>query len=156
MGKIDKVSPAKEGYYTSMLDPTRFWADRGLNVRTSLIPLGDEGDPKTPGIGVLDIKAGPGDRLRGRHIHFCDAINLVVEGALYMDGVWFRPGQASIVPADYEYGDAVAGPDGVRFLEMFSDIGKATPRFVEPEDQAFYEKLHGDPFAKVLPVTRGA
>jgi hypothetical protein len=129
--------------FTSIRDESLEWLTRGLNVRISLVSLGELLDPASPVAAVIDVAAGPGDRLRGRHAHPTDAINLVLDGAMYMDGVWLRPGQAKIVPAGTDYGDALAGPEGVRFLEIFARAVGAVPEFFDPEDQAYYQEVHG-------------
>jgi len=129
--------------FTSMADESLTWLTRGLNVRISMLGLGPLADPTTPVAAVVDVYPGPGDRMRGRHSHSRDAINLVIEGAMYMDGVWLRPGQAKVIPAGTDYGDALVGPRGVKFLEIFSELSGATPEFFDPEDQTYYEQVHG-------------
>jgi hypothetical protein len=129
--------------YTSIYDEGLEWLTRGLNARTSVITLGELGDERAPGIGVIHCLAGPGDRLRARHAHAVDAINLVIDGAMYMDGVWLRPGQAKVVPAGQDYGDALVGPDGVRFLEIFAEVRGAFPQFHDAADQEYFEMVHG-------------
>jgi hypothetical protein len=129
--------------FTSIHDDSLTWLTRGLNVRISMVALGPLSDPASPAAGVIDAFPGPGDRLRSRHAHPTDAINLVLDGAMYMDGVWLRPGQAKIVPADAEYGDALTGPHGVKFLEIFVSLSGAVPAFIDPADQAYYQEAHG-------------
>lgn len=130
--------------YTSMHDPSLAWITRGLNANIMPIVLGAAGDPDAPSPVLIDVAPGPGDRLRGMHHHPTDAVNLVIEGAMYMDGVWLRPGQAKVVPAHTAYGDALVGPDGVKFIEIFAGAKGAIPTFTDPEDQAYYEAVHGD------------
>src|SRR3546814_3542807 len=77
-----------------------------MKARTCTISRGPDGDKDSPVAAIVWLNSGPGDPLRGRHAHSCDAINLVVQGGMYMDGIWLRPGQAKIVPADTNYGDA--------------------------------------------------
>src|SRR3546814_20357086 len=77
---------------------------------------------------IVWCNSGPGDPLRGRHAHACDAINLVVQGGMYMDGIWLRPGQAKIVPADTNYGDATVSGEGCIFLEIFGELRRASCR----------------------------
>lgn len=127
--------------YTHLTDESLPWGPPVLNARTALIVLGDAADPAAPTVGVIDVKHGPGDRLRGLHVHGSDAVNLVLRGSLYMDGVWLRPGQAKIVDRDLVYGDGLAGPDGVNFLEIWSRQDGAEPRFSHPDDQNYFEKL---------------
>lgn len=126
---------------TSMHDESLPWGPAVLNARTAFIVLGDEDDGKAPTVGVLNVSPGPGDRLRGRHIHKADAINLVIEGAMYMDGVWLRAGESKIVDADFEYGDALTGPDGVRFLEIWSAQDGAEPVFTDERDHQYFEGI---------------
>jgi hypothetical protein len=138
--------PVPEGMLrTSVRDDALPWGPPLLNARTALIVLGDVDDKQAPIVGVIDVTPGPGDRLRGRHIHRTDAVNLVIEGSLYMDGVWLRAGEAKVVDADFEYGDGLAGPEGVRFLEIWSAQDGAEPLFTDPADQAYFEdvKAHG-------------
>lgn len=127
--------------YTHLTDESLPWGPPVLNARTALIVLGDAADPAAPTIGVIDVKPGPGDRLRGRHLHHSDAINLVLRGSLYMDGVWLRAGEAKIVERDLVYGDGLAGPDGVNFLEIWSRQDGAGPIFDDPDDQNYFDKL---------------
>jgi hypothetical protein len=129
--------------FTSVSDESLTWLTRGLNVRITMLALGPLADPNSPAAGIIDASSGPGDRLRSRHIHPTDAINLVLEGAMYMDGTWIRPGEAKIVPAYSEYGDQLAGPDGVKFLEIFTTLDGAVPAFVDPQDQEYYQAVHG-------------
>lgn len=136
--------------FTSVGDESLDWLDRGLNAKTSVIVLGAATDSNVPAVGIIRCEAGAGDRLRGRHSHSADAINLVIEGSMYMDGTWLRPGQAKIVPAWSEYGDAMVGPDGVAFLEIFADVEGAMPHFVDPDDQQYFELVHGDPLRQTL------
>ena len=141
--------------FTSLRDETLKWLTRGLNTRISMITLGPLSDVNSPAAGVIDVFPGPGDRLRSRHAHPTDAINLVLHGAMYMDGVWLRPGEAKIVPANAEYGDGVPGPGGVKFLEIFVSVTGAVPSFVDPEDQAYYEEVHGAALALERETTSG-
>jgi hypothetical protein len=134
--------PVPEGMLrTSVHDAALPWGPPLLNARTAMIVLGDVADKQAPTVGVINVAPGPGDRLRGRHIHKADAVNLVIEGALYMDGIWLRAGEAKVVDADYEYGDGLAGPEGVRFLEVWSAQEGAEPLFTDPDDQAYFEDL---------------
>lgn len=147
MGRAKLIeATGNELVFTSIRDESLTWLDRGLNVRVSMIALGALADPNSPVSGVVDVFPGPGDRLRSRHAHSVDAINLVLAGAMYMDGAWLRPGQAKVVPAETEYGDALAGPEGVTFLEIFAAASGAVPRFIDPEDQAYYQEVHGAAF----------
>ena len=91
------------------------------------ISLGPDGDKDAPVAALVWLNEGPGDPLRGRHSHSCDAINLVVQGAMYMDGIWLRPGQAKIVPSGTNYGDAVVTGGGCIFIELFGDHHGAKP-----------------------------
>ena len=127
--------------YTHLTDESLPWGPPVLNARTALIVLGDASDPAAPTVGVIDVKPGPGDRLRGRHLHRSDAVNLVLRGSLYMDGVWVRAGEAKIVDRDLVYGDGLAGPDGVNFLEIWSRQDGAAPIFDDPDDQNYFEKI---------------
>src|SRR3546814_20813426 len=102
---IEKTKKEGRGFYSNVRDPNLNGSKRGLNARTCTISLGQDGDQDSPVAAVIWLNSGPGDPLRGRHSHSCDAINLVVEGGMYMDGIWLRPGQAKIVPADTNYGD---------------------------------------------------
>lgn len=126
---------------TSFDDDGLPWGPAVLNARTAWVVLGDVEDPTTPTVGVIDVAPGPGDRLRARHIHKADAINLVIHGAMYMDGVWLRPGESKVVDANYEYGDALTGPEGVRFLEIWSTQSGAEPQFSDEVDQRYFEDL---------------
>src|SRR5262249_27313073 len=126
-----------------LTDPVHNFSRRGLNARTGLLPCGVEGDKNAPLIGIIWVNPGPGDPLRGYHRHHEDAINLVVEGAMYIDGNWLRPGQAKTVPSEFKYGDAVACPDGVIFLEIFETHAGAIPDFYDPAHQAYFEEIHG-------------
>src|SRR3546814_13710322 len=103
-----------------------------------------DGDQDSPVAAVIWLNSGPGDPLRGRHSHSCDAINLVVEGGMYMDGIWLRPGQAKIVPADTNYGDATVTDEGCIFLELFGDHYGAKPDDDNPEELAYWNEVHGD------------
>lgn len=134
--------------FTSIGDESLPWNERGLNVRTSILVLGAADDPDAPGVAIVSVAPGPGDRLRTRHVHHTDAINLVIDGSLYMDGEWLRPGQAKVVPAGTEYGDALEGPDGVTFLEIFAKWVEAMPTYTDPEDHAYYEAVHGSEFRR--------
>src|SRR3546814_9417774 len=65
------------GFYSNVRDPNLKWSKRGLNARTCTISLGPDGDQDSPVAAVVWLNSGPGDPLRGRHSHSCDAINLV-------------------------------------------------------------------------------
>ena len=143
MNHIEAAKKEGRGYYTHITDPAINFSRRGLNVRTGLISCGVEGDKSAPVIGILWMNSGPGDPLRGRHLHYSDAINLVVEGAMYIDGNWLRPGQAKIIPAETKYGDAFTGPDGVIFLEIFDTHDGAIPDYDDTECQAYFDEVHG-------------
>jgi hypothetical protein len=135
-------APVPEGMMRTSFDDERLpWGPPVLNARTAFIVLGDVEDPKAPTVGVINVSPGPGDRLRARHIHKADAINLVIDGAMYMDGVWLRPGQSKVVDANFEYGDALTGPDGVRFLEIWSSQDGAEPVFADEADQIYFEDI---------------
>ena len=143
MDPSGSAQDGKTGYYTHIKDPAHHWAKRGLNSRTAMLPCGVAGDKDAPLIGLIWVNSGPGDPNRGRHLHKGDAINLILDGAMYMDGVWLRPGQAKIVPAETTYGDGVTSPDGVLFLEIFVSHDGAKPRFHDPLCQSYYEEVHG-------------
>jgi hypothetical protein len=143
VNQIEEAREAGRGYYTHVKDPDINFSRRGLNARTGMIPLGVEGDRSAPLIGIIWVNAGPGDPLRGRHLHHGDAINLVVEGAMYIDGEWLRPGQAKIIPSQLRYGDQICAPEGVVFLEIFETHDGALPDFDDPMHQQYFEEVHG-------------
>ena len=143
MNETEQSKKSGRGYYSNIRDQNLPWSKRGLNARTCLVPIGPEGDKDAPVAAIVWINSGPGDPLRGRHAHDCDAINLVVDGGMYMDGIWLRPGQAKIVPAMTNYGDAIAANDGCIFLEIFGDHHGAKPAYDEPEDMAYWLEIHG-------------
>ena len=143
MNHIEQAKKEGRGYYSYITDPAINFSKRGLNARTGLIPVGVEDDKGAPLMGIIWVNPGPGDPLRGRHCHHGDAINLVVEGAMYIDGTWLRPGQAKIIPSEFKYGDALTCPDGVIFLEIFETHAGAIPDFDDPEHQAYFEEVHG-------------
>jgi hypothetical protein len=124
--------------WTAVDDDALPWS-HNINVRTAVIVVGDASDVAAPTIAVINAQPGPGDRLRGRHIHTTDAVNFVVRGAMYMDGDWIHSGEAKVVSGHFEYGDALIGPDGVQFLEIFAAQPGAIPQFVDPLDQEFYD-----------------
>jgi hypothetical protein len=125
--------------WTTITDDSLPWGPSLLNARTSLIVLGQLDDKQAPTVGVINVGPGPGDRLRARHIHKTSAVNLVIEGALYMDGVWLRNGEARVVSADLAYGDGLVGPEGVKFLEIWADQFGVEPIYEDPEDDAFFK-----------------
>src|SRR3546814_11616751 len=67
---------------------------------------------------------------------------------MYMDGIWLRPGQAKIVPADTNYGDATVTGEGCIFLEIFGDHYGAKPDYDEPEEMAYWNEVHGTDIAR--------
>lgn len=144
MNDIEKAKKEGRGFYSNVRDPNLNWSKRGLNARTCTISLGQDGDQDSPVAAVIWLNSGPGDPLRGRHSHSCDAINLVVEGGMYMDGIWLRPGQAKIVPADTNYGDATVTGEGCIFLELFGDHYGARPVYDKPEEMAYWNEVHGN------------
>lgn len=137
-----------QGFYTSVHDQSLNWLNRGLNARTTMLPIGEEGNPEAPNTLMIWVNPGPGDPLRGRHVHHTDAINLVIEGAMYIDGQWLRPGQAKIIPAEFNYGDQIPGPDGVIFLEIFATFAGSIPDFDDPSHQAYFQEVHGQFWGK--------
>jgi hypothetical protein len=143
MNDIEKARKEGRGFYTSIWDEQLPWQLRGLNARTALVTIGEEGDPNAPIAGVIQIRPGPGDPLRGRHLHHNDAINLVIEGAMFIDGHWLRPGQAKIIPKNFKYGDQITGKDGVIFLEIFADQVGAKPDYDDPSHRDYWKEVHG-------------
>jgi hypothetical protein len=143
MSDIEQSQKEGCGFYTFMQDPGFTWHKRGLNGRVALLPVGEEGDLDAPLVGIVWVNAGPADRLRGRHMHPGDAINLVVHGAMYMDGKWLQPGQAKIVPSEQNYGDATPSTDGCMFLEIFENHAAAVPIFDDPKNQEYFNEVHG-------------
>jgi hypothetical protein len=134
--------PTPEGLFRTRIDDDDLpWGPPLLNARTSMVILGNLSDPNAPAVGVINVKDGPGDALRGRHLHGSDAVNLIIEGAFYMDGVWLKPGEAKVVSANYEYGDGLVGPDGVKFLEIWPDQSGAMPYYSESEDRRYFEEM---------------
>ena len=145
-GSVNDIGKAKQegrGFYSNVRDPNLNWSKRGLNARTCTISLGPDGDKDSPVAAIVWLNSGPGDPLRGRHAHSCDAINLVVQGGMYMDGIWLRPGQAKIVPADTNYGDATVSGEGCIFLEIFGDHYGARPVYDEPSEMTYWNDVHG-------------
>jgi hypothetical protein len=126
---------------TRVDDDSLPWGPPLLNARSTIIVLGDPSDPEATAVGVINTRSGPGDGLRGRHFHRSDAVNLVIEGGLYMDGAWLRAGEAKVVAAEQEYGDGLAGPDGVKFLEIWAEQSGAEPEYCEQQDRAYFEAL---------------
>ena len=143
MNQIEQARKEGRGFYTSIRDEDLNFHGRGLNARVGLLPIGEPGDSSAPVTAVVQVRAGPGDPLRGRHLHYGDAINLIVDGALCMDGTWLRPGQAKIVPAHFTYGDAVPSANGCIFLEIFENHPGARPEFASPRDAQYFEEVHG-------------
>lgn len=142
--------PEQPGLFFSAVDDDSLnWGPPILNARTSLVVVGAADDPHAPVVGCINVGPGPGDRLRSRHIHGADAVNLVIRGAVYMDGVWLRPGEAKIAPGNVEYGDGLAGPDGMDFFEIWSDLAGIMPTYSDPDDHAYFEQFrakgHGEP-----------
>jgi hypothetical protein len=134
------ASSERQGiFWTSICDDNLPWGATVLNARSTGLVLGELKVTTSPVVGIVNVDPGPGDRLRARHTHKAAAVNLVIEGALYMDGVWLRPGEAKVVSADFEYGDGLVGPDGVKFLEIWSDLFGVEPVFIDAEDRAFFE-----------------
>src|SRR3546814_13194359 len=81
-GSVNDIGKAKQegrGFYSNVRDPNLNWSKRGLNARTCTISLGPDGDKDSPVAAIVWLNSGPGDPLRGRHAHSCDAINLVVQ-----------------------------------------------------------------------------
>jgi len=143
VNEIEQAKQTGRGWYSNVNDPNLGWSMRGLNARTCVISLGEERDQLAPAAALVWLNEGPGDPLRGRHSHSCDAINLVVQGALYMDGVWLRPGQAKIVPANTKYGDATVMTGGCIFIELFGDHHGAKPDYEDPEEMNYWNEVHG-------------
>src|ERR1700730_16061111 len=127
MNDIERAKKEGRSYYTSIHDDNIGFHKRGLSARVGMVSCGEEGDPRAPLIAIIQVNAGPGDPLRGLHLHHDDAINLIVHGAMCMDGTWLRPGQAKIVPANFIYGDPITSKDGCIFLEIFASHGGARP-----------------------------
>jgi len=150
MNDLERAKKERRGYYTSIRDENLNFHRRGLNARVGMVSCGEDGDSRAPLIGVIQVNAGPGDPLRGLHLHTGDAINLVVEGAMCMDGTWLRPGQAKIVPRDLIYGDPIASKDGCIFLEIFESHDQARPVFDNPRDQRYFDEVHGQYMADVI------
>src|SRR3546814_6884334 len=105
-------------------------------------------------MAVIDVKPGPGDALRGQHLHYGDAINLIVTGSVCMDGTWLRPGHAKIAPAGLTYGDAIPAPEGYTFLEIFESHPGAKPCYSNPRHQRYFEEVHGEVYAGVFGYLR--
>jgi len=143
MNDIERAWKEGRSFYTSIWDEQLPWQLRGLNARTALVTIGEKGDPNAPIAGVIQIRPGPGDPLRGRHLHHNDAINLVIEGAMFIDGHWLRPGQAKIIPQNFKYGDQITGEDGVIFLEIFADEVGAKPDYDDPSHRDYWKEVHG-------------
>src|SRR3546814_19698921 len=76
-------------------------------------------------------------------------------------GIWLRPGQAKIVPADTNYGDATVTGEGCIFLELFGDHYGTKPDYDKPEEMAYWNEVHGhvleqrDRLGLVCPDWRG-
>lgn len=136
-------------FFSAVNDDSLNWGPPILNARTSLVVVGEPDDPHAPVVGCINVAPGPGDRLRSRHIHGADALNLVIRGAVYMDGAWLRPGEAKIAPGNVEYGDGMAGPEGMDFFEIWSDLAGIMPTYTDPDDHAYFEQFrakgHGEP-----------
>src|SRR3546814_20429080 len=109
------------GIDLNVRDEKRNWSKRGLNARTCTISLGPDGDKDSPVAANVWLNSGPGDPLRGRHAHSCDAINLVVQGGMYMADIWLRPGQHQLVPADPNSADAPVSGEGSTSLTLSRD-----------------------------------
>jgi len=117
---------------------------------TSMVFFGPEFDPDAPVAALIVLTPGPGDALRGRHVHDTDAINLVVQGSMRMDGVWLTPGMMKAVPAGVEYSDAIVGPDGCKYIEIMAQRKGMRQTYVNPDTQKFFESHpHYSHFAEI-------
>src|SRR3546814_1066810 len=86
MNEVEKAKKEGRGYYTSTRDPNLNHNQRGVNVRAAQLAVGVAGDLTAPIMAVIDVNPGPGDALRGQHLHYGDAINLIVTGSVCRDG----------------------------------------------------------------------
>jgi hypothetical protein len=150
MNDIEKAKREGRGYYTSTRDPNLGANARGLNARAGQVSIGEAGDLKAPIMAVIQVNAGPGDPLRGPHLHYGDAINLIVSGAVCMDGTWLQPGQAKIAPGGLTYGDTIPSQDGYTFLEIWESHVGAMPEYFEPKHQQYYDEVHGKAYAGIF------
>jgi hypothetical protein len=108
------------------------WGGDIDKARSAALFFGPEFDGRSPCAVVFKLEPGFCDPLSSMHIHGADAINLVIQGSMKMDGVWLTPGMMKCTPAGEAYGDHEVGPDGVTFIEFLASRDGLQQTYVDP------------------------
>jgi anti-sigma factor ChrR (cupin superfamily) len=83
---------------------------------TQVFVLGDQGDPASPAVVLLEMPPG---YVLFRHAHPCHRFEVVVKGSLRAGDRLLHPGDVMTAEPGEWYGPHVAGPDGCTTAEVF-------------------------------------
>ncbi|MGV9798783.1 cupin domain-containing protein [Mycobacterium sp. NPDC003449] len=89
-------------------------------LRTTMHVLGDPSDEGSPAAVVVEY---PPDYVLPRHSHDGARLELVVRGAVEVDGQWLGPGDIWASGANQFYGPHNVGPQGCTTLELATTGG---------------------------------
>jgi anti-sigma factor ChrR (cupin superfamily) len=93
--------------------------------------LATEEEAGQPEVVMLAIEFAPGFSV-APHQHPTGHIEVVLEGSLYIGDHLERAGDVRVSPPHESYGPLVAGPDGCKCLEIFSDRRAVLPIVDDP------------------------
>jgi len=101
------------------------------HFRVVYFVLGDETEPTTPTVAVLEMFPGC---VITRHAHTCERFEIVIKGSLDVGERVLHPGDVMVSHAGQEYGPHTAGADGCTTLEVFGTYeGSYTPIYPGPD-----------------------
>jgi hypothetical protein len=93
--------------------------------------LATEEEAGQPEVVMLAIEFAPGFTV-APHQHSTGHIEVILEGSLYIGDHLELPGEVRVSPPYESYGPLVAGPDGCKCLEIFSDRRAVIPIVDDP------------------------
>ncbi len=97
-------------------------------IALSRFVLGKPGEGDPPAVTALRMTPG---YVLPRHTHDCYRMEIVVQGALEVEGRTLKPGDIMISEPRVFYGPHTAGPDGCITMEIFSNYHGAQSTFME-------------------------
>lgn len=116
---------------TAWDDPSLDWDGYDERVQTAWLDMGDPDDPQRP--LVMLIRYAPNIEVRP-HAHACDYTSIVVEGEVTVSGRKHGVGTVRVVAAGTTYGPLIAGPEGTRLIDVFTDRNGLFPVWAKVDD----------------------
>jgi hypothetical protein len=116
------------------------WVQTG-GTWTRCVFFGAQNSPDAPLGVVIKGDRDVGDYVAGKRSFNTATMMVVLAGTVLHDGRWMLPGEMYVAPPNDVNGDLLFGPEGGVIFILFSKRSGMIPKFVDPRDQANFDKL---------------